>query len=338
MQRTHTCSGEPVLSLLAQGIKRGAVSHAYLFTGEAGTGKRKMAFWLAQALLCLDQTQAPCGRCEQCIRAESGNNPDLNRFALTDLSSKKSIGADDIRAVIADAYIKPFGARYKVYIIEDGDALTPAAQNAMLKILEEPPSYVVFIICSTNADSLLPTVVSRSRVVRFAACGGADIDRYVAQSYPALAHMSGFIAAYSQGSPQRADALCRNSALLDLRSEVCGWLCELLVGGDEKRVFELAQLFDRLKKDKDMPDLTDVAFDLMFTQLGDMLKLKKGIGACLINPDLADTLRCAAKRVSEKKIVYAQSRLMAAEQMLRRAVNLRALMLNFVINVWHFSD
>lgn len=328
---------QSVLDSLVESVRSGNIVHTYLFEGEQGVGKRQTAVEFARALLCSDSVRTPCGMCVNCIQSASGNNPDLNRFRLEDLSSKKSIGVDEIRKIISDVYIRPFQARYKVYIIEDGDALTPEAQNAMLKILEEPPLYTVFIICTTNLGFILPTVQSRSRIIHFYPQSGRDISAYIKQNYPDLKLQAGFISSYAQGILERADELCRDKELLNLRIEACDRLCKLMRGGNEREVFEIAGFFEGLKKSKNTPDRMPVVIEFMLSQLSDMLKIKSGNAALIINSDLAEKLRRAANSCSAQKIFYAQKRLIIAEQMLRRSVNHKAAVLNFVINVWNFT-
>lgn len=318
---------------LMDSIKRRGIVHAYLFVGEAGVGKRQAAYQFARALLCSDPAHAPCGRCSQCIQSASGNNPDLNRLSLSDLSDKKSIGADDIRSVIADAYIRPFQAEYKVYIMEDGDALTAQAQNAMLKILEEPPPYVVFLVCTTNLGLMLPTVQSRSRIVQFYPCSEAEIRSYAAENYPEQAARMDFICAYAQGIKGRVDEICAADDAFALREEACMHLCALLRPGDEKRIFKIADFFEKNKKNKDHPDRTPMILDFMISQCSDLLKIREGIDFGLTNPDLAALLQDVAAVCSGAKIAFAQQRLLTAQQMLRRYVSHKALVLYLLLGV-----
>ena len=146
------------LANLKNSIRNGRVSHAYILAGEAGSGRGKIAESFALALLCEEGTGEPCGSCHACVQTLAGTNPDLIRIR----ADKASIGVDEIRQKLNDtARIKPFAGRYKVYIIYDAEKMTPAAQNALLKTMEEPPDYAVIILITAREDALLETVRSR---------------------------------------------------------------------------------------------------------------------------------------------------------------------------------
>ena len=138
------------------------VVHAYLLTGPAGTGKRALADICARALCCQNQGERPCDVCPSCRQFLSGNHPDFIR-----LKPEKSIGVDAVREVIERLAVKPYEADRHVVVIEQADKMTAQAQNALLKTLETPPGRDVFFLITTQMTALLPTIVSRCRVVRF---------------------------------------------------------------------------------------------------------------------------------------------------------------------------
>ena len=135
------------------------VSHAYLFGGESGSGKKMMASLFAMTLQCEKHGVEPCMECPSCKKAQSQNHPDI---IYVKHEKPNTISIDEIREqLINDVMIKPYSSPYKIYIIDEAQKLTLQAQNALLKILEEPPDYGVFLILSTNAERLLPTIRSR---------------------------------------------------------------------------------------------------------------------------------------------------------------------------------
>ncbi|MGI6345359.1 MAG: ATP-binding protein [Bacillota bacterium] len=154
-------AGQPTVQrVLVNQIRQGSFSHAYLFTGPAGTGKRSAAEVLAAALLC-EAEEPPCGQCLACQQAERGTHPDL-RWVQPDGTSLKLA---QIKALLAEAALTPNSARYRVFIVEEAEKLTPEAANALLLILEEPPPFDIFIL--TAAGPVLPTIESRCQVLRF---------------------------------------------------------------------------------------------------------------------------------------------------------------------------
>lgn len=139
------------------------LSHAYMLVGSDGAERDERTTHLAAELLC-EAENAPCGRCAHCRKVFAGIHPDVIRVERTAGDKgqvRRDILVDQIRSVTSDAVIAPNEARRKVYIIREADRLNTAAQNALLKALEEPPAWVSFILCTTAADALLPTVQSR---------------------------------------------------------------------------------------------------------------------------------------------------------------------------------
>lgn len=152
---------------LCQAVRTDRVVSAYLFSGSRGIGKKTVASAFTGALLCQSPHEgAPCGVCSSCRLLASGNHPD---FIVTRApADKKNIGIDLIRdQVIKEAYVRPFHSGRKVFLIENSELLTPEAQNALLKILEEPPVYAVFLLLSSASDQLLPPVLSRCLKLQF---------------------------------------------------------------------------------------------------------------------------------------------------------------------------
>ncbi len=130
--------------------------HAYLLSGARGLGKRTFARYLAASLYCT-QPSKPCGYCDGCRRFFTDQNPDATELTTTD----KAIGVDDVRGVVETVSQHAFGAGYRVVLVEPVEKMTPQAQNALLKSLEEPAAQVVFLLLSHDITAVLPTIVSR---------------------------------------------------------------------------------------------------------------------------------------------------------------------------------
>lgn len=152
-------------------VSKKDIPHAFLFAGPKGTGKTSAARIVAMILNC-ESKKAPCGKCEQCLSIAKGNNVDVIEI---DAASHGLV--DDIRALRDVAKLSPAAARKKIYIIDEAHMLSAAGSNALLKILEEPPSHVVFILATTNPEKLIGTIRSRTTEIIFKKAGSSEIER-----------------------------------------------------------------------------------------------------------------------------------------------------------------
>ena len=140
-------------------IEYNKVSHAYILTGEAGMGRKSLANAFALTLLCEKGKTEPCMECHACKQVLSGSHPDL---IYVSHEKPGTIGVDDIRKQINDTImIRPYSSYYKIYIVDEAEKMTQQAQNALLKTIEEPPSYAVILLLTTNQEAFLPTILSR---------------------------------------------------------------------------------------------------------------------------------------------------------------------------------
>ena len=149
---------QKVRALIQGFISSRRIPHAMLIEGASEKTGDSLALYIASATICDDQN-APCGSCSNCHLAEIGSHPDVTTVAP--LEGKKNLSVDQIRELRADAFVKPHSASHRIFIIRDAHRMNPQAQNALLKVLEEPPKNVVFILLAPSKTMLLDTIISR---------------------------------------------------------------------------------------------------------------------------------------------------------------------------------
>lgn len=153
-------------------ISTNSISHAYLFSGKEGIGKKTLAVKFAKSAMCNNVEKfAYCGNCESCLTFESGN--DFKIIAPT----KNVIKVDEIREFCSELFLKPTKASRKVFIIDDAECMNEQAQNALLKVLEEPPLYATIILVTSNKEKLLNTIKSRVVEVNFDSLSADEIKK-----------------------------------------------------------------------------------------------------------------------------------------------------------------
>lgn len=167
---------------LKRAILNGTLPHALLVFGERGSGKRTLALEIASALMCKNSRggSIPCGECINCKRVREGNHTDVK--VLRRQSGKATVGVEEVRIFRDDMFLSPTEADCKVYIVEDADTLTAQSQNALLKVLEEPPSNMYLIMLTTSADKILSTIKSRTQYIAMQIHSQSEILGYLKSS------------------------------------------------------------------------------------------------------------------------------------------------------------
>lgn len=224
---------------LTSSLAKGRISHFYLISGPQGSGKHTLAKLLAAAILCQD-VHTPCGTCNVCRKVMENNHPDV---ITVDDPEHKAVSVKLVRQAREDMYILPNESDYKIYVFPQ--ELGIEGQNALLKILEEPPKYGVFILLSTNAEQLLPTVRSRCTELPLSSLPEALLTRELAKEFPEASREALTAAAVrSGGYLGQARVLLEQGAALPAQTE------QFLTAFAEKNALELTKLLASLEKNK----------------------------------------------------------------------------------------
>ena len=230
---------EDIIWHLKNAILAGKVSHAYILSGEEGSGKRLLADTFAMALQCEQGGTEPCMQCRSCRQAASGSQPDIIHVVH---EKPASIGVEDIRGQVnGDIAIKPYRSPYKIYIIDEADKMTVQAQNALLKTIEEPPSYAVIMLLTENAEALLPTIRSRCVMMKLRNIKDQLVKKYLMEQLEVPDYKADVCVAFAQGNMGKAIMLAHSEYFNEIKEEAV----HLLRNIDEMTVPELTEAVKR---------------------------------------------------------------------------------------------
>ncbi len=209
-----------VRDFLRTAVANDRLPHALLFAGADGIGKRSLALALVAWLLCETDADDACGSCAACRQVAAGSHPDFQLVSVA--SGKKEIGIDRVRDVKRFTQLRPMRGTVKLAVIDDAHMLTIAAQNALLKTLEEPPEHSVLILVANNPDALLPTVRSRCQRVQLSPLPNDAVVEILTRDHGIAPATARQLAALAEGSPGRALALSRCAASEEGPAQLAG--------------------------------------------------------------------------------------------------------------------
>lgn len=267
--------------------------HAYLFQGEEGVGKEALARTFAAGLQCQSEsTDKPCKECVSCRQMESGNQPDV----IWVTREKASLGVDEIREQLCNTMdIKPFLSPYKIYLVPEAEKMTEAAQNALLKTIEEPPEYGIVILMTSNISALLPTIQSRCLTMEFRPLSTAVVESFVKEHCQVPDYQARASAAFAQGNLGKAMRYAKSEDFIERKDHIISLL----------RHVEQMDLSEMLAVIKDLGTRKDEVrdyIDLMVLWYRDVLLFKatKDINQLLFQDEASYISREASHRSYEK--------------------------------------
>lgn len=248
------------------------VSHAYLITGEIAAGKEFIANVFAQALTCEDPVNEvnPCGKCHSCIQAITKNHPDI----ITVTHEKpNTVSVDDVREkIVADVQIKPYSSKYKVYIMNEAEKMTPQAQNALLKTLEEPPEYAVILLLTTSKTAMLPTIISRCIQLDMRPVEDKIVRKYLMSELRVPDYQADICVAFARGNIGKAKSLASSDEFENIKEEAIRVLKNI-------RSMDVSDMVETLKKLQEYKMNTTDFLDIMMIWYRDVLLYKATMDA-----------------------------------------------------------
>ncbi|MDD6290553.1 MAG: DNA polymerase III subunit delta' C-terminal domain-containing protein [Lachnospiraceae bacterium] len=280
---------EQIIEHLRNAITLDKVSHAYILNGPEASGKMMLAEAFAMALQCEGEGERPCLSCRSCRQAMDHNQPDI---IYVSHEKPNTIGVDDIRTQVNnDIGIKPYSSRYKVYIIDEAQKMNQQAQNALLKTIEEPPAYGVIMLLTTNADSFLPTILSRCIRLDLKTVKEDVIRNYLMQKFQVPDYQADICAAFAQGNVGKAVQLVSSEDFVELKASVL----QLVKRLDDIDVYEMTAAVKQIAEYK--LSVNDY-FDLMMIWFRDVLYLKatNDVNRLIFKDEVYDIKKQAAKR------------------------------------------
>ena len=267
--------------------------HAYLFQGEEGVGKEALARTFAAGLQCQSESaDKPCKECVSCRQMESGNQPDV----IWVTREKASLGVDEIREQLCNTMdIKPFSSPYKIYLVPEAEKMTEAAQNALLKTIEEPPEYGIVILMTSNISALLPTIQSRCLTMEFRPLSTAVVESYVKEHCQVPDYQARASAAFAQGNLGKAMRYAKSEDFIERKDHIISLLWHV----EQMDLSEMLAVIKDLGTRKD--EVRDY-IDLMVLWYRDVLLFKatKDINQLLFQDEASYISREASHRSYEK--------------------------------------
>lgn len=310
---TDIVGQEQLKEHLQNAIATNKVSHAYIINGERNAGKEFIARVFAMTLQCEKGETEPCGECHSCKQALGNNQPDIIYISH---EKPNTIGVEDIRVQInGDIAIKPYSSPRKIYIINEGEKMTPQAQNALLKTLEEPPEYAVILILTTNVEAMLPTVLSRCVVLNMKPVSDRLVKKYLMEQLAVPDYKANISVAFARGNIGKAKMLASSEEFEKVKDEAI----TLVKNINDMEISEIVKAIKKISEYKfDVNDYLDILMAWYRDVL--LFKATKDVNSLVFKEDIQQIMRMSDRSTYEgiEQIVNA---LQSAKKKLEANVN-----------------
>lgn len=283
---------ESVKEHLQMAIRDDKPFHAYIFHGEVGTGKETMARTFASGLQCQGGSDRPCRDCVSCHQIVSGNQPDV----IWVKRERGSLGVDEIREQLCNTMdIKPFSSPYKIYIVPEAEKMTEAAQNALLKTIEEPPDYGIVLLLTSNITALLSTIQSRCLTLEFRPLSTATVEQFLKNQGEVPDYMAKASAAFAQGNLGKAMRYAKSEEFIERKNSILALLRNVRQMDTSDMLSVIKDLGTRKDEIRDYIDLMELWYrDVL------IFKATKNINQLLFQEESSFISKEATNRSYEK--------------------------------------
>ena len=229
-------------------LESGRFPHAVIIEGDEGLGKKTLAKEIALSLMCSSEGERPCRSCAQCGKVLKGIHPDICVYTPDESKKSRPFSVDTVREIIKDAAVKPNESQFKICILEECERMNPQAQNALLKLIEEPPEYAVFLLLTTTKTMFLETVLSRSVVISLEGVGMAEGAEFICENNPELDYNEVFQAISLVGGNIGKALEALNNGKLKKLMDMANDLALSSISANEYELLKACSVFERDNK------------------------------------------------------------------------------------------
>lgn len=281
------------VKILKDEIKKDRISHAYLFSGQSGIGKFKLAFEFSKAVFCKELELDSCGSCINCRKMIHQNHPDFKRIAI--LEDKNAISIDQIRDLKKEIAYKPYESNHKIYIIENAEEMTKEAANSLLKTLEDPPSFATIILLAEDTGKMLPTIISRCQQIKLKNVRKEKIKKLLLDK-GLEAEKAEILSLTADGSPGRALMAVDREDYFENRKTIYDFLSDI----NSKNTIDIFKVTGKLTEllKSDFP-----CFDLLSDWYRDIMMIKQDYLGAVKNKDYIEHLEQNAALMTLDSII-----------------------------------
>lgn len=296
-------------------IDSNRLGHAYIFEGEKGIGKKTMAEYFSLLVMCEDHT--PCFKCNKCMCTVSRSNPDI---VYVDKGDKAIINVDKIRDVIKEIYIRPKLSKRRIFIIDEAHLMNDASQNALLKVIENPPEYAIFVLLTENKNMLLQTVRSRSMIIKIPPLKNEEIIK-ISDKKSQIGTL------YAKGNPGKYLKLIDDEEFSYIREEFFREITKLF-SKDEYGVYGILDFFLKYEERKES------MFEFLISFFEDIMIKKNKINLALTNGDKISLFDKLCAGISNKTSVNLLSVVLDADREAAKYTSFSISMQAMLVRLW----